>query len=162
MIKFGIRNASKGDESFLWEMLYHAIYVPNGNPPPNRTIIKSPELSKYVEGWGRKDDYALIATDIAVIRSVGAVWIRQFTDDDKGFGYVNSMTPEMTLAVLPKYRNQEIETKLLKRLFQDIDGFYSAISLSVDKDNPTRQLYYSFGFDEVEKSGDSLIMRKIL
>lgn len=143
-------------------MLYYAIYVPDGDPLPNQSLIKSPELSKYVEGWGRKDDYALIATDMAAIRSVGAVWIRQFTDDDKGFGYVNSMTPEMTLAVLPEYRNQEIGTKLLKRLFQDIGGFYSAISLSVDKDNPIRQLYYRFGFDEVEKSGDSLIMRKIL
>ena len=41
-----IREASKEDESFLWEMLYQCLYVPPNEPPPDRSIIDQPELSK--------------------------------------------------------------------------------------------------------------------
>ncbi len=37
-----IRPLTQEDEPFLWEMLYHAIYVADGDPLPERDVIKQP------------------------------------------------------------------------------------------------------------------------
>jgi hypothetical protein len=39
---------TKVDEPFLWEMLYHALYVPEGNPPFPKDIVNNPDIAKYV------------------------------------------------------------------------------------------------------------------
>jgi hypothetical protein len=42
--RFILRPLARDDEPFLWEMLYQAIYVPPHLPPPDRSIIESPDL----------------------------------------------------------------------------------------------------------------------
>ena len=56
-----VKPITLSDEPFLWEMLYQAIYVPSGSPLPPRQIVNSPELSRYVQGWGKAGDFGLIA-----------------------------------------------------------------------------------------------------
>jgi len=72
-----IRPLEPSDESFLWEILYQAIYIPTGTTPLPREIIYQPELAKYVQGW-KTNDIGLIAILESNQTPIGAIWIRLF------------------------------------------------------------------------------------
>ena len=144
------------DEPFLWEMLYLALYVPAGYPPFPLTILQQPEISRYVVGWGRVGDLGLMA--MAESRPVGAAWLRLLVGDQRGFGYVDEQTPELSVALLPAYRGQGIGRQLLTQLLAVAAPHYSAISLSVSRANPAGQLYRRLGFVTVAESDDSQTM----
>ena len=107
---------TQADEPFLWDMLYLALYVPEGNPPLPREVIHSPELSRYVEGWGQPEDEGFLALDGE--KPVGAVWLRLLTGDNHGYGYVDDLTPELSIAILPEYRGRGIGKALLFHAFK--------------------------------------------
>lgn len=139
-------------------MLYLAIYVPEGEPRPHPNIIYQPELSRYVAGWGKLNDRGFAAADGNQI--IGAAWYRLLTGENRGYGYVNNTTPELSIALQPAYRGQGIGTELLTHLLDDAAAYYPALSLSVSPDNPARRLYERLGFVTIGKEGDSLIMLK--
>ena len=91
------------DEPFLWEMLYLALYIPQGKSPFQREVLNEPDIACYVLDWGRPGDWGLLACDGAT--PVGAIWLRQWSGDEKGYGYVSTLIPELSIALLPKYRN---------------------------------------------------------
>ncbi|NLF51842.1 MAG: GNAT family N-acetyltransferase [Leptolinea sp.] len=156
-----IRPLSKNDEPFLREMLYHAIFVPEGAQPPPRDVIRNPELSRYVNDWGQPGDDGYVA----VIRDkpVGAVWIRLLTGNDKGYGYVDDETPELSIAILPEYRGQGIGNALITYLFTEIYERHPAVCLSVSEENPACRLYRRLGFEEIQNDGTSVKMiRKLI
>jgi ribosomal protein S18 acetylase RimI-like enzyme len=159
-IIYKIRPLALQDEPFLWEMLYHAVYVPEGHAPFPREIINEPKIRQYVEHWGMADDIGFIALDANI--PVGAVWLRKFTEENKGFGFIDSMTPEMCIALLPDYRGQGIGSALLNQLFEFAREDYASISLSVSTDNPAYRLYERMGFGVVKQEGDSFTMVKVL
>lgn len=70
--------AAADDFPFLWGMLYQAIYVPKGHAVPSLAILKEPSIARFLEGWGREGDKAIIALNKEEDFPVGAVWIRQF------------------------------------------------------------------------------------
>jgi hypothetical protein len=47
-----IKPATSEDIPFLWEMLYEAIHVADGEEKPPRSILQKKELANYVENWG--------------------------------------------------------------------------------------------------------------
>ena len=145
------RDLTKADEVFLWEALYLALYVPEGQPPLPREIVQEPEIRHYVAGWGRPGDMGVIALDGA--RPVGAAWLRLLTGEDRGFGYVDDETPELSIAVLPEYRGQGIGTALLERLLELAAPCHPAVCLSVSAGNPARRLYERMGFRLVRDVG---------
>ena len=151
-----IRAASIADEPFLWEMLYQALYVPEGSPPFPREIVRQPELGRYVEGWGRPGDVGLIAESEG--RPIGAAWLRRSREGDHGYGYVNDATPELSMAVRPEWRSRGIGSRLLGELLQQAVDRYPAVSLSVSADNPALRLYERHGFEVFRASGGSLTM----
>ena len=129
-----IRPLKIEDQEFLWEMLYQALYTPPGVKPLPKEIIYQPELAKYVREWEKKEsDLGFIALTEDGKISVGAIWIRLFTKSDRGYGYINDRTPELSIAVLPEYRGRGIGTLLLDRLLQEVREIYPAISLSVSQ-----------------------------
>lgn len=161
--QYWIRPATSTDEPFLWEMLYEAIHVPEGRPKPDRTILQEPALAHYVAGWGQQaGDEGLLAINQASGQPVGAAWLRFFTADDPGWGFVDVDTPEVSMALLPAYRGQGIGTALLTALIAQATERYAALSLSVDPQNPAMRLYERLGFVVVGASGTSLTMRKEL
>ncbi len=87
--------------AFLSKMLYHAINVPLGHAPPGRDVVRRPEIARYVRAWGRAGDIGFVALDANSQQPIGAAWLRLFSNDDKGFGYVDEDTPELSIAVLP-------------------------------------------------------------
>jgi ribosomal protein S18 acetylase RimI-like enzyme len=153
-----IQPLTPADEAFLWEMLYQALYVPEGQLPLPREILHRPEISRYVQDWGQPSDLGFAA--LADGKKIGAVWIRLFQRDHRGYGYVNDATPELSIAIFPDYRGMGIGSHLVAHLIENLPSIYTAISLSVSSLNPAKRLYQQLGFEVIEKKDNSLIMVK--
>lgn len=161
--QFAIRPATPADEPFLWEMLYQAIHIPEGKPQPDRTVLQEPTLAHYVADWGeRTGDLGLVAVEKNSGEPVGAAWVRLFSNDDPGYGFIAADTPEVSMALQPAYRGQGIGTRLLTQLIELAASHYTALSLSVDPDNSAMRLYQRLGFEPVGMVGTSLTMRRSL
>ena len=146
------------DLEFLMDMIYEAIHIPE-NKPPKEELLNLPPLKKYSEEWGREGDRALIAFNGDNL-PVGAAWYRLFTENQKGYGYVNDRTPELGIALTSEARGKGIGTLLMKKLIEvaSEDG-YPSLSLSVDPSNTQAiQLYEKLGFLKCGLSGTSFTM----
>lgn len=76
-----------------------------------------------------------------------------------GYGFISEDVPELSIAVVASRRHEGIGRRLLIDLIEaSIAQGYSALSLSVNGDNPARGLYESVGFVPVEKHGSSWTM----
>jgi GNAT superfamily N-acetyltransferase len=144
------------DEPFLWEMLFLALYVPEGRPAFPREILNDPDTACYVQGWGRPGDWGLLAWDGD--RAVGAIWLRLWSGDEKGYGYVSPTIPELTIALQPDYRNKGLGTRMIRTVISITKEQYAGLSLSVVERSPARQLYERLGFQKVGQVLDSLVM----
>ncbi|MCP5101399.1 MAG: GNAT family N-acetyltransferase [Chloroflexi bacterium] len=94
--------------------------------------------------------------------AVGAIWSRRFEQTNRGYGFVDEQTPELSIAILPGYRGQGMGTQLMRELLRVMGGRYTAVSLSVSIDNPALRFYHRFGFAEVSRQGNSIVMIKQL
>ncbi|WP_240795581.1 GNAT family N-acetyltransferase [Aquibacillus halophilus] len=162
MVEYKIRLGTKNDISFLWEMLYQAIYVQEGQERPSREVLNHPVIKKYLDDWGRKGDKAFIAYD-SETTPVGAIWIRVFDESSPTYGYIDSETPVLSMAILPNYRGQGIGTLLLSTLLNSTKATgVKSLSLSVDPSNPALRLYKKMGFVKVGVNGTSWDMKATL
>jgi ribosomal protein S18 acetylase RimI-like enzyme len=161
-LKYKIRSLTVADQPLLWEMLYLSLFVPEGNPPFERSILELPDISKYVRDWGRATDFGFVAVNENNQEPLGAIWLRLLAGEEKGYGFVDDFTPELGMAVFPKYRRRGIGTSLLARLLETAADSYEQISLSVARENPALRLYERLGFEVVAEDGNSLTMLKRL
>ncbi len=158
---FEIRHINYNELAFLNEMLYQAIFVPEGKEPLPKSVIEHPDIAKYIDNYGREGDICLVAEDEGKL--VGAAWTRIFSEQDKGYGFVDPKTPELSMAVLPGYRGVGIGSKLLGKMLDELKKQgYNKVSLSVDKINYAYNLYKLFGFQEFFSSDTSETMVKTL
>jgi ribosomal protein S18 acetylase RimI-like enzyme len=139
-----IRALTNTDESILLPMLMHAAHESS-----IQNVRSNPDLFRYIKDWGRSGDLGFVAVDNIPI---GAAWLRLFSSEDRGFGYVDDRTPELAFAVLPEYRAQGIGTKLLTQIIAVAGDLYPAISLSVRANNPAISLYQRLGFVKIDSS----------
>jgi ribosomal protein S18 acetylase RimI-like enzyme len=116
-------------------------------------VLDDPDIAHYVNGFGRTGDLGFVAVT-AGDRPIGAAWVRQFTGDEPGFGYVDDQTPELSIAVVEQHRGEGLGSQLLVRMLEQVPR----CSLSVDERNPAARLYESLGFEEVARSGHSSTM----
>ena len=146
-----IRHAGAQDLPFLRDMLRHAYYARWGDEA-------DVPLERYVAGWGRPGDSALVAID--EFQPVGAAWYRLFEEDEPGYGFVDAGTPELTIAIVPSRRGRGLGEELLTALLEQArsEG-YGRISLSVEPDNPALHLYEQHGFARVGERGGALVMQ---
>jgi ribosomal protein S18 acetylase RimI-like enzyme len=152
-----VRPLAAEDEPLLWIMLYLAIFVPENEPRPAFNIIFRPDLAKYARDWGRPGDSGCAACDAEGL-PVGAAWLRLLTGANRGYGWVNDRTPEISIAVLPEYRGLGIGARLMTAALEQARGLYPAVSLSVSKANPAVALYRRLGFQAVQESEESSTM----
>jgi ribosomal protein S18 acetylase RimI-like enzyme len=89
---------------------------------------------------------------------MGAAWLRLLTHDNRGYGYIDDETPELSVAVLPEHRGRGVGSSLLTQLFREAQTRYNKISLSVSEENPAVRLYQRLGFLVVIKEGGSITM----
>jgi ribosomal protein S18 acetylase RimI-like enzyme len=155
------KKITKTDYPFLREMLYEAIFVPEGEATLPLTIIDLPEIAKYIDNWGDYNDFGLIALENN--QHIGAIWCRLYGEENRGYGFIDSNTPEVSMAVKENYRNKGIGTKLMNQLYilADEKGF-ETLSLSVDKRNRAAGFYIRIGFEIVGDVGTAYTMKKIL
>ena len=133
------------DEPIVWDMLRYAAHESS-----LESVQQQPELARYAAGWGRVGDCGYAAWQGAM--PTGAAWMRLWSGDDKGFGYISDDIPELGLAVIPDYRGQGIGTRLLTQLLDTARGKFRAVSLSVRSDSPAVNLYKQVGFVPVPES----------
>jgi ribosomal protein S18 acetylase RimI-like enzyme len=153
-----IRRGGRQDVRFLRDMLHHAYYWRERNPGDEPGPV-----SRYVKGWGRPGDTALIAVEDGF--PVGAAWYRLFRRDQPGYGFVDEETPELAIAVVPSRRGHGLGEALLDALVERArEEGYDALSLSVPSEDATLVSFYEkHGFAAVhEDGGDSVTMRRSL
>jgi ribosomal protein S18 acetylase RimI-like enzyme len=139
-----IRALTNADESMLLPMLMHAAHESSVE-----NVRSNSDLFRYVKDWGRAGDIGFVAMNHTPI---GAAWLRLFSKEDRGFGYIDDRTPELAIAVLPADRGKGIGTKLLTQIIEVAGDLYPAISLSVRANNPVISLYQRVGFFKVDGS----------
>ncbi len=154
-----IRRVEPGDLGFLAEMLAQAVFWEGGDPD-TEAALSDPAVAAYLEGWGRNGDDGLIALEGR--ERVGAAWYRSFPSSARGYGFVASNVPEITVAVKPENRARGLGKGLLSLLIaMASEASYPALSLSVARGNHRAiRLYRSLGFTVVGDDGHSLVMTR--
>jgi len=146
-----IRRGGQADVPFMRAMLSHAYHW---HVAGLETDIP---LTRYVDGWGRTGDVALIAADGA--NRTGAAWFRRFSDASPGYGFVDANTPELTIAVVPSMRRHGLGQQLLDALLEkaQTEGV-AQVSLSVQKGSDAVAFYERNGFEAAGERGEALTM----
>jgi ribosomal-protein-alanine N-acetyltransferase len=155
-----IRRAVPGDLPFLAEMGWYAANWRSGADPPSHEGVLAAEdrLAVYLVGWGRAGDAGVVAVR-GEVSPVGAAWYRLFTRDGHGYGFVSETIPELSIAVEPGSRRVGVGAALLTGLLRVAsDQGHSALSLSVEPDNPALSLYQRFGFRRAGAEGGAWTM----
>ena len=144
-----VRRGGAQDLRFLRDMLHHAYYW--------RERVPGSLASRYVRGWGRRGDTAVIALQDGF--PVGAAWFRLFSPAEPGYGFVDESTPELAIAVVPSKRGHGIGDELLQELIAKAKAAgYDRLSLSVEPGNPARKLYERHGFADVDEGDEAWTM----
>jgi GNAT superfamily N-acetyltransferase len=147
-----IRPLTRQDEPILWEILYYGLSSAANNEQLSRDIVRRPEISRYVEGWGRAGDIGFVAHDKKNRALLGAAWLRRPADKPDA-------SPELALAVKPEHRRHGIGTALLTQLVR-ANPDYSTISISFVAGKPVLRLYERFGFKVVEQRPDAVVIHR--
>jgi GNAT superfamily N-acetyltransferase len=155
---FTIRAIEATDIDFLKTAMYHAIFIPPGSPPCPEEIVDTPEIARYWHGWGRAGDIGVMAVQTSTRAPIGAAWLRVWDGTDRGYGFVSPEIPEMSVSVVPGMRGRGIGTELIGALLFRADARFTAVSLSIDPDNPAISLYTRFGFVRLDRDEDSIIL----
>jgi ribosomal protein S18 acetylase RimI-like enzyme len=142
-----LRPALATDIDVLWRMLgLAADWRPDAPPRAVDRIIKDPALARYLVGWPRPGDVGFMA-EADDGQPLGAAWSRVFPAHQPGFGFVSADIPEVSIAVVPQARRTGIGRALMEHLIhQACARSVSHLSLSVEHDNPARELYGELGF----------------
>ncbi len=158
MNEIKIREIKENEIGNLEDMLYEAVYQPDENNIIPRDVIKIPRVYAYIDKFGTlNDDYCLVADLNEKI--IGAVWVRIISGENKGFGYVDSKTPEFAISLFKEYRNLGIGTNLMNQMIDCLQKRgYEQTSLSVQKVNYAVSLYKKLGFEIIDENDEDFIM----
>ena len=148
------RELRSDEYDLLKTFLYEAIFVPEGEMPPERSITELPELALYYEDFGKGEaDYCLVADDDGLV--VGAAWTRIMDD----YGHIDDETPSLAMSVLKDHRGRGIGAHLLQELISLLnEKGYKRISLAVQKANYAVRMYDRAGFRTILENDDEYIM----
>ncbi|MDE6672175.1 MAG: GNAT family N-acetyltransferase [Ruminococcus sp.] len=153
MNNYIIRPIKNDEYKILDRFLYEAIFIPQGMEKPPFSIIEKPELQVYIENFGRKDDYCLVAETENKI--IGAVWVRIMDD----YGHIDNNTPSLAISLYSDFRGQGTGTALLENMLLLLKSEnYEKVSLSVQKENYACRMYLKAGFEVVSENDEEYIM----
>ena len=153
-MEFIIREIKQEEIHLLDDFLYEAIFLPEGVQPPDRSIIKLPELQVYVADFGKqKDDLCFLAEVDSKV--VGAVWVRVMND----YGHVADGVPSFAISLYREFRGWGIGTALMKRMLDELRRRgYERASLSVQKANYACRMYLKLGFEIIGETEEEYLM----
>ncbi len=157
-----IREIKNDEIDFLEDMLYMAIFIPEGHDPLPKDIIKDKSLAKYTDLWG-KDNYDIALVAESDRQLIGAIWGRLFSEENQGYGFIDTTTPELSMAIHPEFRGKGIGTELMRTIVAAYKKLgVEFLSLSVDKANKASGLYKRLGFEIVEETKTAWTMKKAI
>lgn len=145
----------RADETYiLKDFLYEAIFIPEGEVPPDRSIVERPELRVYYEDFGKyPSDLCIVAEDNGKI--AGAVWTRIMDD----YGHVDDDTPSFAISLYKEYRGRGTGTRLMTAMLDLLRAKgYRRASLAVQKENYAVRMYEKVGFRIVDEDHSEYIM----
>ena len=151
---YTIREIQTQDYPLLDDLLYEAIFIPEGIDPPPKTIITAPELQVYIAHFGgSKDDQGVVAEVDGKV--VGAAWSRIMND----YGHIDNETPSLAIALYKGYRGFGIGTAMMRGILTLLRSHgYRQVSLSVQKANPATKLYLKLSFEILRENEEEYIM----
>lgn len=156
-LDYTIREIKSSELPILKDLLYKAVFVPEGAEPPARDVLELPEIAVYIKDFGASDDLCLVAESGG--RIIGAVWTRVLAGEVKGYGNIDSETPEFAISLFPEYRNQGIGTALMQHMISLLKARgYAQTSLSVNRENYAAKMYQSLGFNIINENEEDYIM----
>ena len=118
-------------------MLHHAYYW--------RERVPGSLVSRYVRGWGRPGDTAVIALDGGF--PVGAAWYRVFKADEPGYGFVDERTPSWRSPSCRRSAGKGVGEQLLLALIERArEAGYALAQPQRRAGQPARKLYERHGF----------------
>lgn len=149
-----IRKLRADEIELLKDFIYEAIFIPEGVEPPDRSIIKQPELSVYYEGFGSGPaDNCLVAEVDGKV--VGAAWTRIMND----YGHVDDETPSFAISIYREYRGKGIGTEMMKKMLELLKSQgWKRASLAVQKANYAVRMYEAVGFRTIDENAEEYIM----
>jgi RimJ/RimL family protein N-acetyltransferase len=152
-----IRSFRDDDRPVLKDLLYEAVLQSNDSPLP-RDIVEKPEMAVYIRDFGtQKDDFCLLAELNGKV--TGGIWIRILAGAVKGYGHVDTETPELVVSLFRAYRKQGIGTQLMRKMIEHVrEKGYKQVSLSVQKANDAVRMYRKCGFEVVRENEADYIM----
>lgn len=154
---YEIRPLEPKEVPLLRDFLYEAIYNRNADQVLDKKIVDEPGLRRYLEGFGRAGDHALVAT--VDNKPVGAVWTRILGGDAPGYGYVDGETPEFIISLYREYRGLGLGTEMMEAMLKALrEAGYKKASLSVQKENPSVDLYQNLGFTVFRENEEDYVM----
>lgn len=157
MLDYTIRPIREDELCLLEDFLYEAIFQRDENNLLPRDVIKQPELNVFIAGFGKPDDYCLVADCGGKI--AGAVWARILSGNVKGYGNVDNTTPEFAISLYKEYRGHGIGTALMRAMLELLKAKgYEKTSLAVQKDNYALKMYQGVGFEIVGENDEEYIM----
>lgn len=149
-----LRPAVAQDLEFLTEMLVEAVNWRPGRHFSRERVMSDVASAHYVAGWPGTGDLGTVAEAAGV--PVGAAWLRSLPAESPGYGFVAADIPELSMAVVAAWRRQGVGRVLLRAVVaQARAAGRTGVSLSVERDNPARDLYSSEGFRTVRSDRDS-------
>jgi ribosomal protein S18 acetylase RimI-like enzyme len=154
-----LRPLRSGDATFLPEALYQSLYTTSQEVPLSRSVVALPPLARYIEGWGQRfgDQGMLALKDQGYF--LGAAWLRLFSHEAPGYGYVDDLTPELSVSVMPEWRGCGVGTALIETTLELARRQFPAVSLSVTPGNPAQRLYERLGFQVFQTNPNEITMR---
>jgi ribosomal protein S18 acetylase RimI-like enzyme len=153
-----IRELRKEELCLMPDLMYEAIYLPEGLAPYPRDIIKLPVIDVYISDFGKyPTDHCLLAEVDGSI--AGGVWTRFLAGQTKTYEYVEADAPELVIAVFGEYRNQGVGLSLMNAMIKLLGKKgYGTVCLSVDKSNYAVGMYRKLGFKAVGENAIDYVM----
>jgi GNAT superfamily N-acetyltransferase len=104
---YRIREAAEADLPALKRALAWAIEwrSPALSASPEH-VISSTGHEYILAGWGREGDTAVVAQ--CASEPIGAAWYRFWNPELHSYGYIDSSTPEIGIAVEPRWRRRGV------------------------------------------------------
>src|SRR5260370_22224652 len=107
-----IRPAEATDLEVLRDMLFYAArWRPGQENESKASVLSDDHVARYVEGWGRPEDMGFIAEEHG--QPVCAAWLRLFSRERPGDGFLDTSIPDLSIAVVPARRGSGIALALL-------------------------------------------------
>jgi len=144
-----IRAIEPSDQPILWEILYEALWDPPTGPRRPRSILANPHIALYVENWGSKSEdlgFLGVVPDGSI---AGGILSRLLVPPMQGGAFYDVQTPQLGIAVFPRFQNQGIGASLFKTYLAAATTRFPRVSLGVHPQNHVAiHLYKNFGFHQ--------------